>query len=891
MIQPLSRNLHLGRQLVAITILAAALLSPSITAQALSGESIWIADTDWPMRHIELADLNGDDVDDVIAGELSTDYYGKIHHVFAFDGKTGDTIWVYTVFDGVRSMAIGDLNGDEISDVAVGASYNSGDTPDGDIHAIDGSTGLPMWVYPVNATMSAICVGDFDGDGFGDVAAGSFDDNIYAIDGITGAIMWVEDIGSLWINDVFAADVNDDGSDDVAFAHEYLTGYDNYVGVLNGNNGSAIWQESIGAIGVSVIVEDVDSDGSLEAAFTTIDGGDVGHLVVRDALSGAIEWEYVLGSIDHTNGELGLHTHDIDDDADLDLLVSNYLGWRYIYAFEGDTAAMMWSSDSLDSYPRDLAFGDITGDGNLDIAAAAWDRVLVVSAQTGEQLWYYAVSGLIYDVATALFDGDAAVDIVAGGTAEAVGTPPNPGKTVWALRTAVSPVWWEYQFGEYGNAIAIDDMNGDEFMDVLTVASLDDWVWALDGKDGTPLFNWVGTENLYTLTTGDFDGNGQVDVAVGGNDDMVTAVNGATATPMWQSTDPGDQIYRKCLATADLNDDGAIDVIAGSDDGNIYAIDGASGTKSVTLLWTAVYSGGDVEEVEVAEMNGTPPLDVVAIAGGRLVVLDGDDGSELWVYDVNTANAVGCEVLDANDDGILDVGILVRDPSGYAAVIDGFSYMPLWQVAGFSPGSDYTLTHARCNDDKADDLVLGGNYTDMTVRALNGINGDELWSYVTGDEVNCVLGADINGDEQDDILVGGGDHIVRAIDGMTGVPFFEYSCVGEVMHLAIGDVSGDGALNLACVTFGSDGVVYVFNSMYEAGCCVGITGNIDGDSLEEINIADLVYMVTYMFQGGPEPPCMDEADVDGNGAFADIADLVYLVDYMFQNGPDPVDCP
>lgn len=887
----LSRNLLRCGRFGVIQLFAVLLLTAAAWTQGMSGESIWIADTDWPVRHIELADLNGDEIDDVIAGELATDYYGYVHHVFALDGKTGDTIWVYTVDDGVRSMAVGDLNGDGIADVAVGASYDGGNTPDGDVHAIDGSSGLALWVYPVNATISAICVGDFDGDGFGDVAAGSFDDNIYAIGGSTGAILWIENIGSLWINDVFAADVNGDGSDDVAFAHEYLAGFSNYIGVLDGNDGSTIWQLAIGEIPVDVIVEDVDSDGNLEATYGTIDGSDIGRLVVRDALTGTMEWEYVLGSIDHTNGELALFTYDIDSDADLDIVLGNYLGWRYIHAFDGDTAAIMWSSDSLDSYPRDLAFGDITGDGNLDVAVAAWDRILVVSAQTGQQLWYYAVSGLIYRVATTFVDGDATADVIAAGTAEAVGTPPNPGKTVWALRTSVSPVWWEHEFGEYGNAIAIDDMNGDEFMDVLTVASLDDWVWALDGKDGAPLFSWTGTENLYTLTTGDFDGDGQVDVAVGGNDDMVTAVNGATATPMWQATDPGDQIYRKCLAAADLNDDGAIDVIAGSDDGNIYAIDGASGTKSVTLLWTAVYSGGDAEEVEIADMNGVAPLDVVAITGGRLVVLDGADGSELWYYDVSTANAVGCEVLDANDDGILDVGILVRAPSGYAAVIEGSSHTPLWTVPGLSPSSDYSLTHARCNGDKADDLVMCGNYSDMTIRSFDGTNGSELWSYVTGDEVNCVLGADINGDEQDDILAGGDDHIVRAIDGATGLPFFEYSCVGDVMHLAAGDVSGDGALNLACVTFGSDGVVYVFNSMYEGGCCIGVTGNIDGDALEEINIADLVYMVTFMFQGGPEPPCMDEADVDGNGAFADIADLVYLVDYMFQSGPEPADCP
>ncbi len=76
-----------------------------------------------------------------------------------------------------------------------------------------------------------------------------------------------------------------------------------------------------------------------------------------------------------------------------------------------------------------------------------------------------------------------------------------------------------------------------------------------------------------------------------------------------------------------------------------------------------------------------------------------------------------------------------------------------------------------------------------------------------------------------------------------------------------------------------------------SSCCVGIRGNIDGDELEEINIADLVYMVNYMFNSGPEPPCMPEANVNGDiFGEVDIADLIYLVTYMFQGGPPPAIC-
>ncbi|MFH1686429.1 MAG: thrombospondin type 3 repeat-containing protein [bacterium] len=56
------------------------------------------------------------------------------------------------------------------------------------------------------------------------------------------------------------------------------------------------------------------------------------------------------------------------------------------------------------------------------------------------------------------------------------------------------------------------------------------------------------------------------------------------------------------------------------------------------------------------------------------------------------------------------------------------------------------------------------------------------------------------------------------------------------------------------------------------------------------DIEDLVFMVNYMFNGGPAPICLGEVDIDGNGSDLNIEDLVYLVNYMFNGGPAPVPC-
>jgi hypothetical protein len=72
-------------------------------------------------------------------------------------------------------------------------------------------------------------------------------------------------------------------------------------------------------------------------------------------------------------------------------------------------------------------------------------------------------------------------------------------------------------------------------------------------------------------------------------------------------------------------------------------------------------------------------------------------------------------------------------------------------------------------------------------------------------------------------------------------------------------------------------------------CCGEIRGNIDCDPLCQIDISDLVYLVDWMFTGGPPSCCFEEVDMNCDGTL-DISDLVYLVDYMFNGGPPPCPC-
>lgn len=75
-------------------------------------------------------------------------------------------------------------------------------------------------------------------------------------------------------------------------------------------------------------------------------------------------------------------------------------------------------------------------------------------------------------------------------------------------------------------------------------------------------------------------------------------------------------------------------------------------------------------------------------------------------------------------------------------------------------------------------------------------------------------------------------------------------------------------------------------------CCVGIRGDAADPMDGVIDITDLVYLIDFMFRGGPQPPCFEEADLNGDGAeLIDVGDLLYLIDYMFTGGPLPSACP
>ncbi|MEZ5360563.1 MAG: dockerin type I repeat-containing protein [Candidatus Zixiibacteriota bacterium] len=73
---------------------------------------------------------------------------------------------------------------------------------------------------------------------------------------------------------------------------------------------------------------------------------------------------------------------------------------------------------------------------------------------------------------------------------------------------------------------------------------------------------------------------------------------------------------------------------------------------------------------------------------------------------------------------------------------------------------------------------------------------------------------------------------------------------------------------------------------FDAPMIVYLCGDANGDT--SMNIGDAVYLINYIFKGGPapDPECVGDANGDGS---TNIGDAVYLIQYIFSGGPSPVD--
>ncbi len=100
-----------------------------------------------------------------------------------------------------------------------------------------------------------------------------------------------------------------------------------------------------------------------------------------------------------------------------------------------------------------------------------------------------------------------------------------------------------------------------------------------------------------------------------------------------------------------------------------------------------------------------------------------------------------------------------------------------------------------------------------------------------------------------------------------------------------GDDDGDGVGNVCdnCPNVPNPGQEDT-NQNGVGDVCDYICGDADGGG--SVSIADAVYIVNYIFGGGPAPDPVEAGDADCSGAIS-ISDAVFIINYIFGGGPAP----
>lgn len=60
----------------------------------------------------------------------------------------------------------------------------------------------------------------------------------------------------------------------------------------------------------------------------------------------------------------------------------------------------------------------------------------------------------------------------------------------------------------------------------------------------------------------------------------------------------------------------------------------------------------------------------------------------------------------------------------------------------------------------------------------------------------------------------------------------------------------------------------------------------DANQDKKVTVSDIVYLISYLFKGGPPPYPFASGDCNCDGTVT-ISDVIYLVSYLFKGGPKP----
>jgi hypothetical protein len=384
-------------------------------------------------------------------------------------------------------------------------------------------------------------------------------------------------------------------------------------------------------------------------------------------------------------------------------------------------------------------------------------------------------------------------DVASAGTALVTVSSPTPGGGLsnFALFEITTPVTafgftrTDWTVGNSPSAIVAGNFDGNATLDLAVTNQTDNTVSILlSNGNGTfqPHVDYATGTGPVAVVTGDFNGDGILDLAVANSTANTVSVllgngNGTFQAKPDFPTGTGTQ-NPVWLAVGDFNRDGNLDLAVANEATNTIAIFLGNGDGTFTLKSSPAVASGPVS-VAVGDLNGDGILDLVvaSFTGDSVSVLLGDgDGTfktGTVLADIHTG-AHSVAVADFNNDGILDLAI-GEETSGTTSLAFGKGNGTFQPLTGYSTGSDPTVEIAAdLNGDGFLDLVTSNFNVQSTFTYLLS-NGDGTFqfhiNYGTGMGPLGLTVGDFNNDGMLDLAVAAStENTTGAVTIMTQLP-------------------------------------------------------------------------------------------------------------------------
>ncbi|MBN2004176.1 MAG: VCBS repeat-containing protein, partial [Anaerolineae bacterium] len=621
-------------------------------------------DFEWQQTtSVAWGDVDGDGDLDLAVGNhaQSNQLYRNDHGTLTLD-KAWKPASRYT-----RSVAWGDVDGDGELDLAVGNC----DQPNQLYRNKDGVLTLDTAWTPDKRYTRSVAWGDVDGDGDLDLAVGNEGQPNQLYRNEDGVLMldtaWTPD--ARYTRSVAWGDVDGDGDLDLAVGNGGQSNqlYRNKGGVLMLD---PEWRTPTGEVTTSVAWGDVDGDGDLDLAVGNgeYSNESANHLYLNEG--GKLKTVPLELPVSRT---LNVAWGDVDGDGDLDLAVANWNQPNQLYRNNGGTLMLNPAQEFPEDFALSVAWGDVDSDGDLDLAVGNEGQPNQLYRNEDGTLeldltMWDPITNTTWSVAWGDVDGDGDLDLAVGNYNQPNQLYRNDGGTLtldleaWdpVTTTTFSVAWGDVDGdGDLDLAVGNDEYPNQLYRNKDGVLTLDT-AWTPDGR-ATRSVAW-----------GDVDGDGDLDLAVG---------NGG-----WSNTQ-SNQLYRNeggrlildsawspvanptwSVAWGDVDGDGDLDLAVGNDEYPNQLYRNEAGALILDTAWTPVQrktfsvAWGDVDgdgdlDLAVGNFKYDQPNQLYRNEGGRLT------RDLVWTSETQQTTSVAWGDVDGDGDLDLAVGS-VSMPSG-----------------------------------------------------------------------------------------------------------------------------------------------------------------------------------------------------------------------------------